>query len=319
MHFCKMWQSAYNLPSFKSESNIFLLSPEAKESLLYLKRWSLSAACSKISLYSSLNLSTIQLTIKLILMIHAIIIDDEQPAREYLSLLISRYFSDTLTVDRNCASLGEGIEAIQMHKPDLVFLDIEMPGENGLQLFNHFEEVDFSVIFTTAYREYAIDAVKLSAVDYLLKPISPQDLQSAITLYVKKQLKRLTQTTLSEILNKLNSSNGAGEKIAFPTMTGFGMIKVDTIVYCEADQNYTNVFCIDGERLVVSRSLMKVEEMLLPYPFFRIHKSHLINLKYVKSFNRQDGARVTLDNGVTLSVAFRRVDAFVQILTRRKK
>jgi len=252
-------------------------------------------------------------------MIHAIIIDDEQPVREYLSLLISRYFSDILTVDRNCAALVEGIEAIQMHKPDLVFLDIEMPGENGLQLFTHFEEVDFSVIFTTAYREYAIEAVKLSAVDYLLKPISPQDLQSAITLFEKKQLKRLTQTTLSEILTKLNSSNGAGEKIAFPTMTGFGMVKVDSIVYCEADQNYTNVYTIDGERLVVSRSLMKVEEMLLPYPFFRIHKSHLINLKYVKSFSRQDGARVTLDNGVTLSVAFRRVDAFVQILTRRKK
>ncbi|GAP68076.1 two component transcriptional regulator, LytTR family [Bacteroidales bacterium 6E] len=252
-------------------------------------------------------------------MIHAIIIDDEQPAREYLSLLISRYFSEKLSVDKICASLHEGIEAIYLHKPDLVFLDIEMPGENGLQLFNHFEEVDFSVIFTTAYREYAIEAVKRSAVDYLLKPISPQDLQSAIALYEKKQLKRMTQSALTEILQKLNMSNGTDEKIAFPTMTGFEMVKVDSIVYCEADQNYTNVYTNDGERLVVSRALLKVEEMLLSYPFFRIHKSHLINLKYVKSFSRQDGARVTLDNGVTLSVAFRRVEAFVQILTRRKK
>ena len=252
-------------------------------------------------------------------MIHAIIIDDEQPAREYLALLINRYLPDTMTVDKICGSLTDGVEAIQQHKPDLVFLDIEMPGENGLQLFNHFKEIDFSVIFTTAYREYAIEAVKQSAVDYLLKPISLQDLQSAVALYEKKLLKRLSQISLADILQQLNPANGNGEKIAFPTLTGFQMEKVDSIVYCEADQNYTNVFTVEGERIVVSRSLMKVEEMLIPYAFFRIHKSHLINLKYVKSFSRQDGARVTLDNGVTLSVAFRRVEAFVQILTRRKK
>jgi two-component system LytT family response regulator len=251
-------------------------------------------------------------------MIKVIIIDDEKLARNTLQAMINRYFPGRIQVIQAVESVKEGVFAIYKHNPDLVFLDIEMPGENGFKLFDYFQQVTFSVIFTTAYKNYAIEAVKVAAIDYILKPINYVDLQGAISLYEKRKVQGISKESIDKLLNAINPLPDPKGKIALPTFSGFQFERINSILYCEADQNYTHIFTTRGDSILVSKPLSYLEELLPLDSFFRIHKSYLVNMNFIKSYSRTDGFHVVLENGTVLDVANRRNVEFLKALTHRE-
>jgi len=250
-------------------------------------------------------------------MINCIIIDDERKARESFQKIIDRYFEDKIHVVSLCESVKEGVAAINKYNPDIVFLDIEMPNENGFKLFNYFDTFNFEVIFITAFNQYAVDAIKYSALDYLMKPVNYMDLNDAIKRYEKREVEKSQRERVDVLLANMNVGNSIKSKVALPTLDGYQMEKINNIMYCEAEQNYTKIYLLNGKYILVSKTLKLVEEILPNEVFFRIHKSHLLNLNYVERYTRADGHRVILDNGMQLDVAGRRIDEFVSALTKQ--
>ncbi|MEI6886449.1 MAG: LytTR family DNA-binding domain-containing protein [Bacteroidota bacterium] len=249
-------------------------------------------------------------------MISCVIIDDEKKARETFELIVQRYLPEKMKVVALAGSVKEGVYAVHKFKPDIVFLDIEMPVENGFKLFDYFDSVTFETVFLTAYRSYAIDAIRFAAFDYLLKPLDYIELAAVIDRYEKKKKNENNNAKIQTLLSNLNIGADISSKIALPTLTGFQMEKISHIIYCEADENYTKIFTVRGDFILVSRTLKVVEEMLPPQYFFRIHKSFLVNMNFVKSYNRVDGHTILLENGVELEIATRRNEEFVKALTK---
>jgi len=251
-------------------------------------------------------------------MISCVLIDDERKARETFDMIVQRYLPGTMKVAAMCESVKEGARCIQKIHPDIVFLDIEMPGENGFKLFEYIDNVNFEVVFLTAYKNYAIDAIHFSAFDYLLKPLDYLELKEVIAKYEKKHKALNNNLNVQALLSNLNIGADLSSKIALPTLSGYEMEKISRIVYCEADENYTKIHTVGGETILVSRTLKVVEEMLPADYFFRIHKSFLVNMNYVKSYNRNEGHKILLENGVELEIATRRNEEFVRALTKSK-
>ncbi|MBK8144083.1 MAG: response regulator transcription factor [Bacteroidetes bacterium] len=218
-------------------------------------------------------------------MIKAIIIDDETQGRKLLQALIISHCPQ-IQVLEECADLPNGVKAIRKHKPDLIFLDIEMPQHSGLDILDFFDEKDihFGIIFTTAYNEYAVKAFKLSAVDYLLKPISGDDLEQAVERFEKR-----FNGNKSELNNSY--TDRADNKIAIPVGQSIKFIDLDTVVYLKAENTYTEIFMQDSSKLLVSRTLKNCEEVLADKPnFFRCHKSYIINIMFVLDYVKSDEA-----------------------------
>ena len=250
-------------------------------------------------------------------MISCVIIDDEKLARSALELMFNRYFPEKINVLAKSESLKEGVFAIYKYNPDLVFLDIEMPVENGFKIFDYFQQINFSVVFTTAYKEYALKAIKVAALDYILKPIGVEDIKETITLYEKRQVSGIPIESIEKLINVLNPVSTTIAKVALPTFQGFQIEKVNAIIYCEADQNYTKVHTIDGGVLLISKPLNAIESLLPANLFYRIHKSHLVNLNYIRSYSRAEGFHIVLEDGTKLDVATRRNDDFIRALTQK--
>ena len=233
-----------------------------------------------------------------------IIIDDEQKAREILQKMIQRYFSNRIEVLALADSVKQAVELINEHKPDLVFLDIEMPEENGLQLFSYFKEYDFNVIFTTAYEQYAINAIKYAALDYILKPINQIELGDAITKLEKKdRINKNTSLHIENLLHNLNLNSDDFNKIVLPTADGYELVKIRNIVYCKANANYCDLYTVTNEIISISKPLKFVEDLLPKNSFFRPHKSFLINLNYIKSISRSNGGEIVLDDANHIPIA----------------
>lgn len=252
-------------------------------------------------------------------MISCVIIDDEKKARETFEMIVKRYLPEKLKVEALAGSVKEGVYSVHEFNPDIVFLDIEMPVENGFKLFDYFDPVTFETVFLTAYKNYAIDAIRFAAFDYLLKPLDYLELAEVIDRFEKKKKEENSNVRIQTLLSNLNIGADIGSKIALPTLTGFQMEKISHIIYCEADENYTKIFTLRGDFVLVSRTLKVVEEMLPPQYFFRIHKSFLVNMNFVKSYNRIDGHTILLENGVELEIATRRNEEFVKALTKAKE
>ncbi len=246
-----------------------------------------------------------------------IIIDDERKSRETLRKIIERYFSSKLKVLFLADSVKEGVFAINKYHPEIVFLDIEMPEENGFKLFEYFDIYNFEVIFTTAYKQYAINAFKFSALDYLLKPINFIDLREVLQRLENKKNSTTHQSQIDTFMNNLNTDSGDFNKIALPTLDGFQLEKVNNIVYCQADENYTKIFTNRNEVILVAKTLKNIDEILSNEIFFRIHKSYIVNMNYIKSYSKSDGFKVMLENKVELDVATRRNEDFIKALTKR--
>ena len=251
-------------------------------------------------------------------MITCIIIDDEAPAREFLEKLILQFFHQKIIVLDAADSVVNGIELINRLHPELIFLDIEMKGEDGFQLFKYFDNVFFDIIFTTAHKNYAIDAIKHSAIDYLLKPINFIDLNDAIKRLERKQTAVTNQQRISALLENLNTDTSQFNKIALPTNSGYELEKISNIIYCEGMDNYSKIHTIQGREIILTRTLKYLEETLPNSIFFRIHKSTLVNLNYIQSYSRVEGYSVTLTNGIKLDVSVRKSEQLINFIYKNR-
>ena len=230
----------------------------------------------------------------------AIIIDDEKRARISLTYILQEYCPE-VTVVAECENLPEGIKAIRKQQPDIILLDIEMPGHSGLELLDFFDEneVNFSIIFTTAYNEYALKAFKFSAVDYLLKPIIPEELAEAIQR-VSKQKQRFENFKAF----KENLQQETLTKIAVPSGNTLLFLDTNKIMYIKGEGAYSEVFCNDRTKQLISRNLKNFEDILCSDSrFLRIHKSYIVNFNFVTAYNKSDGGSIELENKTQIPVS----------------
>jgi len=236
-------------------------------------------------------------------MLKAILIDDEPECLKSLAHDLNTHCPG-VQIAAQCKSGKEGIKAINTEHPDVVFLDIDMPYINGFDLLEMVPNVDFEVIFTTAYDKYALQAFRISAVDYLLKPIDTSALTEAVN---KVRILRERGNTPKQInfliqqIKDLESNNV--KKIALPTFDGLEFINLDEILYCQSDGAYSNVFFTDGSKLYISKTLRYLEDALCNFHFFRVHNSYIVNLNHVKKYTKTDGGLLILSNGEKVRVS----------------
>jgi two-component system, LytTR family, response regulator len=246
--------------------------------------------------------------------ITALIIDDDEFCCFQMQDLLGKYCHG-IEVLATCASAAEGLRKIQELKPQLVFLDVEMPGMNGFEMVRKLPAVNFEIIFTTAHEHYAIRAIRFSALDYLVKPVDAVALQEAV----------------SRMKDKLDHSEPAAQKpleivgipsekkfnnLAVPTMEGLLFIGIQDIIRCESDDKYTKIFLADKKMIMASRTLGDFEEILQPHGFFRIHKSYLINLAHLKKYLRGEGGQVIMTDGSTLDVSRRKKEELMGLVSQ---
>jgi two-component system LytT family response regulator len=250
-------------------------------------------------------------------MIRTIIVDDEPSAVSVLASLLKKNCREDVEVLATTYSAFEAKDLIHSHQPDLVFLDIEMPGLTGLDIVRSFENPSFRTVFVTAHDNYAVEAFELSAVNYLLKPVGPESVVKTI-IKIKEEITR-NENNWREPIRKLESllnkyANHYGNKVGIAMADKIVFIEVTEILYCEAHSAYTYVHMIDGRKLTASKPLYYFEVLLSNYRFFRIHHSFLINLNRVKEFQRNDGGYVILDNQTYLEVSRRKRSEFLDAL-----
>jgi two-component system, LytTR family, response regulator len=245
-------------------------------------------------------------------MINSILVDDEVHCLDTLDILLNDYCPEILVMAK-CMSAKKAIEAIEKMKPELVFLDIEMPTMTGFELLEQYDKIPFSVIFTTSYDQYAIRAIRFSALDYLLKPIDPKDLARAVTK-VKEQKMHPSIEQFRMLIDQIIHKDNGLTKIAVPTSEGFELIPADQIVRCEASDNYTHLFLKNKTQIVACRSLKEVEEQLHSFSsFIRVHHSYLVNLNEVTKYIRGEGGYLVMSDGSTVIVSRSRKDALLKL------
>jgi two-component system, LytTR family, response regulator len=243
----------------------------------------------------------------------AIIADDEKFNREQLRMKLQKYYPD-MEIMAMCENGLEAAKAVDKFKPDLVFLDIEMPVMNGFVMLQQLTYKNFELIFTTAYDHYAIKAIRYSALDYLVKPIEIEDLKAAVGKAEEKRNHSYPNPQIELLVEQLVNKKSTFSRIAIPTTEGLQFIKTGDIVYLEASINYTHIYCEGGKKFVVSRTLKDFEDMLPAEIFLRIHNSYIINKNFAEKYIRGDGGQVVLSNGVTLDVAKRKKSEFLKAI-----
>ena len=242
----------------------------------------------------------------------AIIIDDEAKGRLALKQKLADYCPD-IEVIAEADNGPEGIFLIEHHKPRVVFLDIEMPRMNGFDMLNEIKEKNFHVIFTTAYDQYAIKAIRFAAFDYLLKPVDIDELKAAVS---KIQDVKHTQvkTQVETLRQNMQQPKSQMHKLAIPALEGLFFYDVSDVVHLEANSNYTNIYFSNKTKIVASKTLKEFEELLPEEFFFRTHHSHIINLNYIKRYIKGDGGQIELQNGNYVDVSRRKKDEFLKII-----
>lgn len=246
----------------------------------------------------------------------AIIIDDELSGREVLKKLVELNCPQ-VTVVNTLNSIETGLEAIRQDKPELVFLDIQMPNASGFDLLNQVEKIDFEIIFVTAHDAYAIKAFKYSAVDYLLKPIKVSELVDAVNKAMIRMEKNHSGDNIKFMLDKVSPSKKIfqNNKILLPTLGGYHILDITEIAYCQSESNYTKFHLVDGKNLVVSKTLKEFELVLLENHFFRIHRSYIINLNCIARYNKGKGGEVVMKDGTVLEVSREKKDEFLNLFS----
>ena len=234
-------------------------------------------------------------------MIKAIIVDDEPYSCESLVTLLERYCPSVKVVDI-CYSGETALSAIQELQPQIVFLDIEMPRMNGFEMLEKLPGINFEIIFTTSYDQYAIKAIRFSALDYLLKPVDREELQRAVQK-ITQHLQQPLPQQLEILLQKIRQPGSTIQKIALPTMEGLQMVAVDSIISCASDGNYTIFLLKNKQKIIASRTLKDIEEMLEDYSFLRVHHSHVINLNEVNKYIKGEGGYLIMSDDSTVDVS----------------
>ena len=245
----------------------------------------------------------------------ALIVDDEPAQQELLSNMLRKSFPD-YELKAVCSSVDSGIQSINYLKPDLVFLDVVMPPKTGFDLLSYFAPVPFEVIFTTSHEQFAINAFKVSAVDYLLKPFGRGELSTALQKFEQRITSRQPMQHIATLLHNIDNNTSDKARIALPTMNGFIFVQVNEVVRCESDNVYTTFYMTDKSLRVVSKTMKDCEELLIQYNFFRIHQSHLINMRHIKEYIKGDGGVVKMIDGTLLNVSRRKRDEFLMSLNK---
>lgn len=247
-------------------------------------------------------------------MIKALIIDDEKHCIDRLLNLLIPSYQNTIEVIGSAQTVEKGIKDITLLKPDLIFLDVQINDKTGFDLLRSLPEINFDIIFTTAYEKFAIQAIKFSAIDYLLKPIDEEDLDIALLKLSSEKSKKITSDKIDLLLQNTHKHNDGFKKIIVPTISGFEFLEIANIIRCQSEINYTTIFLNDKQKLVVAKTLKEFEELLSDHSFFRIHNSHLVNLSFIKSYNKGKGGSVKLIDGTEIEVSSRRKDEFLKRL-----
>lgn len=245
-------------------------------------------------------------------MMKAILIDDEKHNLENLEALLQTYCPH-VQVAATAMNAADGKTAILQHHPDLVFLDIQMPGKSGFDLLRELSQYNFEVIFITAYDQYAIQAIKFAAVDYLLKPVNIEELQDAVSRALVNNRQKKQNLQLENLIQLLQQQKEA-HRIALTTLRETRFIPTTEIIRCESSNNYSIFYLANGEKLTVSKPIYEYEELLKSYGFIRCHQSHLINKQYVKSWVKEDGHYLLFENGTQVPVSRNRKEQVMQAL-----
>lgn len=248
-------------------------------------------------------------------MLRTVIIDDEYHIRDTLNNMLEMNCPDDVRVVGHATGVVSGIAAIKELQPDLVLLDIQMKDGTGFDLLHRLPAINFKVIFITAYDRYAVQAFRFSAVDYLLKPVNPEQLKEAV-LRAGKLIREHFDRQMKVLEENLNSVSNKNKKIILRTNESIHLLDVGNIIYCDSDSSYTTVHTVGGEHIIVSRTLKEYEEMLAECGFYRVHKSYLINLFHVKRFDRMDGGFIVLTDGFKIPVASRKRDEMLGLLEK---
>ncbi len=236
-------------------------------------------------------------------MLKTIIIDDEPDSVQSLARDLSRHCPE-IEIVAQCNGAKDGIRAINAHKPDVVFLDIDMPLINGFELLELMPQIDFEVVFTTAYDEYAMQAFRISAVDYLLKPIEPEALVKSVEKVKLLRESGNAQKQIDFLMQQLKDQrNNAIHRIALPTTEGLDFINMEDILYCESDGAYSFLHLTNGSKILISKTLKYLEDILCEFQFFRVHKSYIVNMDYVSKYSRGSGGLLTMKNGAEIKVS----------------
>lgn len=237
----------------------------------------------------------------------AIIVEDEEASRITLNNYLNKYCK-TVDVLEMADSVKTGLAAIHRHQPDIVFLDIEMPYGNAFDLLESLESISFEIVFVTAYRDYAIKALNLSAAYYILKPIDIDELVAAVDKIVERKKEDRDTFHTKILLDNIKSNNIQHQKIVLPQMDGFEVVNVNEIIRAEADDNYTHFYLTNGKTYLVSKTLKYFEELLSEFDFIRTHKSHLVNLQYITKYIKGKGGQLRMSD-----------DSIIEVSVTRKK
>ena len=234
-------------------------------------------------------------------MIKTIIVDDEPYCCESLDALLERYCPEVNVI----GIFNNGVDALKaicQQQPELVFLDVEMPKMNGFEMLEQLLPINFDLIFTTSYDKYALKAIHFSAIDYLLKPIDREELQKAVQKVIQRSQRPISQQ-LEILIQKVRNPFSPNGKIALPTMEGLQMVSIDSIISCESDSNYTIVLMKNKRKLIVSRTLKDIEEMLEEHGFVRVHHSYLVNINEIEKYVKGEGGYLVMSDGSTIDVS----------------
>jgi two-component system LytT family response regulator len=249
-------------------------------------------------------------------MIKAVIIDDEKDSIDTLKWKLENYCPD-VSVISSFEKPADGVSYLKKNPVDLLFLDIEMPMLTGFDVLEELgRDISFDIIFITAYDNFGIQAVKFSALDYLLKPVQNKELKEAIDKHLKKSQQKIPSEQIDLLLNNVQAERkGKRGRIALASKESIEFVDPNDIIVCEANSNYTNIYLVEGRKRVISKTLKDFEEMLLQFDFFRPHNSHLINLGRVKEFIRGDGGYLVMENKMKIPVSKNRKEELMQLLS----
>ncbi|MBO9203033.1 MULTISPECIES: LytR/AlgR family response regulator transcription factor [Niastella] len=245
-------------------------------------------------------------------MITATIVDDEPLCCESLATLLENY-CPAIKVSDICVSAPAALKSISEHPPQILFLDIEMPQMNGFELLERLQEINFQLIFTTSYDQYAIKAIQFSALDYLLKPIEREELKAAVQKAVQR-IQRPLPEQIEMLLQKLYHPTMSLNKIAIPTLEGLQMIFIESVIFCKAESNYTILVLKNKQRITASRTLKEVEAMLEDHSFARVHNSWVVNLNEVEKYVKGEGGYLIMSDGSTIDVSRNRKEMMLKKL-----
>lgn len=250
-------------------------------------------------------------------MLKAIIVDDEKISRDILNDYITKYCPD-VKVFEQCDSVKTGLQAIDKHQPDIVFLDVEMPKGNGFDLLEQVKDIHFETIFVTAFDNYAIQALNYSAAYYILKPVSIDELVMAVDKIKSQKKKNAPGVQTKVLLENIKTKAIAQHKIVLPLQDGFEVVSLKDIVHCDAHDNFTDFHFVSGQKMMICRTLKFYEELLAESGFLRVHKSHLINLDHVTKYRKGKGGQLTMSNGAVIDVSPNKKDELMEQFEKGK-